>query len=127
MIKDFSLHFTIKDQDLEEIKKAFTYATVHSFDSVDTVLHHCFLPLEEVIANKYSTGVVDFLSICAEYQVCWKNTTNDLASSRFLMLQTVGRAGGTAFFVGALKHGVLEEYEIAKHVGMEVVHIPLIS
>jgi len=125
MIIDFSLHFTLKGQTLREIfDKMFSGTELDIINESDTtVLHHCFLPRNEVIEKGFTTDVVDFLDGQADQIVNWKNANESLDLSRLLMLQNLKRLNGIAFFIGVIKDGVLEEYNLAKSIGVRIIHI----
>jgi len=61
--KDYSVHFTLKGQTLEQIKEAFDILlmTESLVKETDDVLHHCFLPRIVVEQRGWTTEVLDFL------------------------------------------------------------------
>lgn len=126
-MNDFSVHFTLKAQSLDEIKSKLGkwLAASNKRITPHTVLHHCFLPREVVIAKGFDTSVVDYLDELAPNQVCWYNASpKGLGVSRFLMLQNLQRVGGTALFVGKVQDGASEEYD---HLSMMQIKNVLIS
>ena len=88
-----------------------------------TVFHHCFLPREIVTQKGFNTAIVDFLDTISEDQVRWYCANENLGMSRLLMLQNLKRLNGVALFVGEIKDGVKEEYELATQLGIECIVI----
>lgn len=135
LVKDVSIHFTIKGQTIQEVDKKFNnWIMCNSknlpFDFSEsteprTVLHHCFLPKKEVEEKGLSTEIYDIvLDPTAEQQVCWYNASEfGLVWSRRLMLENIAKLKGIALFIGEIKEGVLEEYNIAKELGINIIHI----
>lgn len=131
---DASIHFTIKGQTMKEINKKIdnwlaTQSLIDFSEKAEgepsAVLHHCFLPREMVVARGFSTEVVDTLDeISGESQVRWFGASDDLGMSRLLMLQNIKRLKGIAIFVGEVKEGVKEEYELSSQMEVECVLIP---
>lgn len=132
---DFSLHFTLKGQNMHAINKKLD-AWLESNKKIldlsekaenepETVLHHCFLSRERVLQKKFSLEVVDSLDeLAGAQQVMWYDATEDLNMSRVLMLQNLKRLNGVALFVGAITDGVKEEYDLAMQEGIECILIP---
>lgn len=131
---DFTLHFTIKGQKVPDISSKLEDWLVENKEIIDlseraegdpnVVLHHCFLPEKIVIEKGFSTDVIDLLNELAEDQVCWYGVDGDLGMSRLLMLQNIKRLNGISIFVGEIKEGVKDEYDLAKEMGIECVLIP---
>lgn len=131
--KDFTLHFTIKDQSLEDLKKKFyefdartleaDEVLVTESDEEELVLHHCFLPPAIVSEKGLPTEVLDFLDTVCNEQVRWYQATDSLDFSRVMMLRNLKRLGGVAIFLGEIKEGVVQEYELAKHIGIPCILI----
>lgn len=126
---DFSLHFTLKDQSFPAIRDEFySWAKDHDFlisqeNDPRLVLHHCFLPRAIIQLKKFSEDVVDFLDGITEDVVCWYGAAENLQDSRTLMLQNLKRVNGIAIFVGEIKEGVKEEYDLAVNLGVDILHI----
>jgi len=131
---DFSVHFTIKDQSLDDINKKLDDWLVNNKSIMDLserdinepriVLHHCFLPREIVVEKGFDTKLIDSLDELSEDQVRWFNCgEGGLGMSRLLMLQNLKRLSGVALFIGELKEGVKEEYELAVQIGVECILI----
>lgn len=125
MIKDLSIHFTIKDQKLSEIqKKLFDYLESNpNIMDEKTFIHHCFLPREIVEQKEFSTDVVDFLDDLSGEQVIWFTTMDQLEERRNLMFKTLAKDQGTALFIGDIKAGVKIEHDMAKEAGLGIIHI----
>lgn len=132
MKTDVSIHFTIKDQPLDVIEDKINKWFRDGKHVVDfserteprSILHHCFLPREIVIEKGFSEDLVDMLDMISEFQVRWFNThAYGLVWSRQLMLENLAKLGGTAIFVGEIKEGVKEEYDIAEKLGLDIIHI----
>ena len=130
---DASIHFTIKGQSMADIDKKIdnwleNQSRIDFSESDETgrsVLHHCFLPRETVVAKGFGTEVVDALDeISGENQIRWFGASETLGMSRLLMLQNLKRLNGIALFVGEVKEGVKEEYELATQIGVECILIP---
>jgi len=131
---DASIHFTIKGQTMEEIDKKIdiwleNQSLIDFSEKAEgepsSVLHHCFLPRETVVAKGFGTEVVDVLDeISGENQIRWFGASDTLGMSRLLMLQNIKRLNGIALFVGEVKEGVKEEYELATQIGVECILIP---
>jgi hypothetical protein len=119
--KDFSLHFSTKNQDLEVLKKRYYDFDAETLendsalvsellgDEDDLVLHHCFMP-----EKAKETGVQDFLDTVCEEIVCWFGSSVSVEHSRYTMLRNLKRVGGVAIFLGEIKDGVKHEHELAK-------------
>jgi len=132
---DFSLHFTTKGQTVDDIRKKFTdwlakdnHQTLPETDDDDEghlVLHHCFMHRKDIEAKGWSTEIVDFLEYICDDIVCWFGASDQsLDLDRLLMLQNLKRVHGVAIFVGEIKDGVKDEYELAKQLGVDTVIIP---
>lgn len=133
MKKDFSIHFTIKGQELSEIEKAFdkyqTDTNCHFLDlSEDKSIrvHSCFLPRKTVEEKGFDTGVCDFLETLTDgNNINWFNADDTLGMSRIHMLKTIERLGGICVFIGEIKEGVAEEFKLATEIGCQIITIPL--
>lgn len=134
MKKDFSIHFTIKGQELQSIEKAFdkyqSDTNCHLLDlSEDNSirLHTCFLPRKTVEEKGFDTALVDFLDTLTDANnINWYNACDTLGMSRLQMLKTIERLGGVAVFIGEIKEGVLDEYNLAKEIGVHIIEIPIL-
>lgn len=139
MTTDVSIHFTLKGQTTTELNQkldAFcSNENVHNpkFDFSEraigaprNILHHCFLPKKIVEEKGFSTEVYDdILDPFSEDTVCWYGTSEcGLEWDRILMLENLKKLDGIAIFLGEIKDGVAEEYEIAKQLGIECILIP---
>jgi len=142
--KDYSVHFTLKGQTLEQIKEAFDILlmTEKLEKESDDVLHHCFLPRIVVEQRGWTTEVLDFLKgVNNRSRVCWYRATEGetiedgvidekkeaILRDRFTMLKNLAKLNGTAFFIGAQIDGVKEEYEIAKALGLRIIQIHILN
>ncbi len=132
---DASIHFTIKGQTMAEIDKKIDKWLEENKAIIDfsereegesaAILHHCFLPREAVIVKGFGTEVVDSLDeISGENQIRWFGASDDLGMSRLLMLKNLKRLNGIALFIGEVKEGVKDEYELAAQIGVECILIP---
>ena len=136
--KDYSLHFTLKGQTMEQIKEALKVlmlAEDFKMEPMD-IMHHCFLPRIKVEERGRSTEIIDFLRSVEPYnRVCWYGVTEgdgtviedakreSLYRDRWLMLTNLKRVNGVAIFIGAQIDGVAEEYNMAKEMGIEILQI----
>jgi len=126
MIKDFTLHFTVKGQNISDIERVFENADLPFHNDLTSIqLHHCFLTKEEVIQKGFSTSVVDMLERCSDNIICWNKSSETLFNARANMITTVNRAHGTAIFIGDIIEGVLEEYNLAEQSGINIIKIPI--
>ena len=140
--KDYSVHFTLKGQTLEQIKEAFDILlmTESLVKETDDVLHHCFLPRIVVEQRGWTTEVLDFLRQINPFKrICWYRTTEgdvayresekeeSILRDRWTMLENLAKLKGTAFFIGAQIDGVKEEYEIAKSLGLRIIQIHILN
>lgn len=135
MKTDVSIHFTIKDQTVEELNnKLVKYIDENNeylnFDFSErteprSVLHHCFLPEKMVIEKGFSTDIYeDILHPTSEYKICWFGVSGcGLELDRKLMLENLAKLNGLSIFVGEIKDGVLEEFKLVKELGIEYIHI----
>lgn len=127
---DFSLHFTLKDQKLEDIKEKFNNwldnTTVLNLDDFpdQTTLRHCFMDADTIKKKKLSTDLIDFLDELGVDQKRYYNMSKDIAQNRELMFDDLHQVGGVAIFVGKLTEGVLEEFNIAHRIGIHCILIP---
>jgi len=135
MKRDVSIHFTIKEQSVSLINDKFlkfiddNQATL-SFDFSErttprTMLHHCFLPEKMVIEKGFSNEVYEeILDRITEHKICWYGTSDyGLAWDRQYMLENLAKLNGLAIFIGEIKEGVLEELELAKELGIDILLI----
>lgn len=132
MRTDFSIHFTIKEQSIEQIEAALkqwnkqTGFLVSMYDAGNPVLHHCFLPREIIKQKGFSESVVDFLDSIEVSTVRWFSTTPNIKTSRELMIQNLDRVKGVALFIGEIKEGVKDEWDLVSVFdGIEKIHIPI--
>lgn len=136
MKTDVSLHFTIKGQTVQQInEKIDAYFKANGentpFDFSEpteprSILHHCFLPEKMVKEKGFSTEVYDeVLHSMSEHKVCWFGASDyGLEWDRRLMLENIAKLGGVSVFVGEIKEGVKEEYDLAQQLGVECILIP---
>jgi hypothetical protein len=132
---DFSLHFTTKGQTVDDIRKKFkdwlykdNSQTIPETDCTGEgflILHHCFMHRKDIEAKGWSTKILDFLEHRFAHIVCWYGASDqNLNLDRLLMLQNLKRVNGVAIFIGEIKDGVKDEYELAKQLGVDTVIIP---
>jgi len=129
MYKDFSIHFTIKGQELSRIEQKFQdWSKGHDLldeNNTGVRVHNCFLSRKDVEERGFDTGVVDFIeSLTDANDINWFYSSPTLAMSRVQMLTTIKRLGGIAIFVGEIKEGVLEEMNLARELGVNIILIP---
>lgn len=136
MKTDVSIHFTTKGQTVQEINKKFNdYINNNQktlpFDFSErteprSILHHCFLPEKVVKEKGFSTEIYDeILHPTSEQKVCWFGTSDyGLVWDRRLMLENLAKLKGVAVFIGEIKEGVKEEYELCQELNIDCVLIP---
>lgn len=136
MKTDVSIHFTIKGQTVSEINQKFNdyidkTADKLPFDfsepsSPRSVLHHCFLPEKVVKEKGFSTDVYDdILHPTSEHKVCWFGVSDyGLPWDRRLMLENIKKLNGLSIFIGEIKEGVKDEYDLAQELGIDCLLIP---
>ncbi len=136
MKTDVSIHFTTKGQTVEEINKKLDqyfrenqHKLLFDFSESTTprsILHHCFLPEKLVIEKGFTTEIYDdILHSISENKVCWYGTSDyGLVWDRLLMLENLKKLNGVAIFIGEVKEGVLEEFNIVKDLDIEHILIP---
>jgi hypothetical protein len=129
MYKDFSIHFTIKDQELDVIQDKFQKFVNESGllnEENSTVrIHSCFLPRKVVEKQGFDTALVDYLETLTDNNdVNWYYAGTTLGMSRIQMLENIKRLGGVAIFIGEVRDGVLEELNLAKEIGTVFILIP---
>lgn len=135
--KDVSIHFTTKGQTVEEINKKYDdYFTVTKpplFDFSEstyqrTVLHHCFLPEKTVKEKGFPNEIYDnILHSISEHKICWFGISGEglgLVWDRRYMLENLKKTNGLAVFIGEIKEGVLEEFNLVKELEIDYLHIP---
>lgn len=136
MKKDVSIHFTIKGQTVAELDKKIQDFIDANRDNLPfdfsesteprSILHHCFLPESTVKEKGFSNEVYEVIlhSLC-EIKICWFGTSQlGMEWDRRLMLENLKKLGGVAVFVGDIKEGVKDEYDIAKELGIDIIEIP---
>lgn len=126
-----SIHFTIKEQSFESLelllaKLVTTWRPTFKFNGPTKVLHS-FMPLELVKEKGYSTELYDrLLNPYFGNQECLFRE-GDLQRSRENVLSRVKDANGYAIFIGDIKEGVEVEYNLAKELGVQILHLPHID
>lgn len=124
--KNYTIHFTIKDQSLEEIKRKLqNYLNELPFQDMALAYHHCFMPRKLVEEKGFSTDLVDMLDeLLIPNQVKWYSTGKDIEESRLFMLSNLKLIPKSqAIFVGKIEGGVKIEYDLAKQLGIDCVLI----
>lgn len=136
MKTDVSIHFTTKGQTVEEINAKFNDYINNNQGSLPfdfserteprSVLHHCFLPEKVVKEKGFSNDIYeDILHPTSEQKVCWFGTSDyGLVWDRRLMLENLKKLNGVALFIGEIKEGVKEEYDLCQELGIDCVVIP---
>jgi hypothetical protein len=135
MKTDVSIHFTTKGQTVEEINTKFNdYISKNQqtlpFDFSErteprSILHHCFLPEKVVKEKGFDTAIYDdILHPTSENKVCWFGTSDyGLVWDRRLMLENLKKLNGVALFIGDIKDGVREEYELCQELNIDWIII----
>ena len=135
MKHDISIHFTIKGQTVSELNKKLSNYFDENQDELvfdfseqtepRSILHHCFLPESLVKEKGFSNEIYDeLLDPLSENKVCWYNTSSlGLIWDRVFMLENLSKLNGVAVFIGEIKEGVKEEFDVCKELGIEVIHI----
>ena len=144
---NISVHFTTKGQTVEEIQEKLVkfFETqeetipqrfqinlhgpnekVKSLDVDRTVFHHCFLPLIEVKNRNFPTSIYDVvLNPLPGMRLCWYGISDfGIHWDRKLMLENLYNVGGIALFVGEIKDGVKDEFELVQRLGVDFIIIP---
>lgn len=121
--QDVSIHFSTDGQSIDFIRKA-----LNGFEggtgTTDKRVHQCFLSKDELEAAGIPLDVPFFFESITVGNVCWSGVTQmNLEEDRKAMLENLKKLNGTALFLGELKGGVLVEYEMAKELGIEIVHL----
>lgn len=129
-----SVHFTIKDQSFESLrillnKLVTTWEPTFVFtnNEIGTVVVHCFLPKEVVKEKGYSMDLYDQLldPFFPKQQCIFRE--GDIQRSRENLLSRVKEENGYAIFIGDVKEGVQEEWDLAKELGVKILHLPHIA
>jgi hypothetical protein len=118
-----SVHFTIKDQSIDDVKKAWVKAEVPKIKTV----HHCFLSIEKLQEKNIPTDVTEWVESLGDGCDCWFDDTilKGDGKARFAMLDELKELDGQAIFVGAIVEGVKVEYDYAEKIGLNIRHIDL--
>jgi hypothetical protein len=137
-VDNVSVHFTTKDQTVDEIKKAwnrfegskdYPEAMQVSFHNTQegSVVHHCFLPIDELIKRNIPTDAVEFVEMeFAENSKCWWEEDRPVEACRKEMIDFVAREKGLCFFIGNIRaSGVKQEWDYANSIGVKVHHISI--
>ena len=137
MKTDISIHFSLKGQSTKEIdQKLDNWISKNSnnlpFDFSEqieehprNVLHHCFIPKSKLQAENKTTEVYDdVLDLFTDNAICWNGVGDfGLVWDRRYMLENIKKCNGLSLFIGDIKEGVKEEYEIAKELNIDIIHI----
>lgn len=133
-VRNASLHFTLKGQNIKNIKQKLTnwletnekgilfISDTHEYDDKGTVLHHCFMNRYQCSEKRLNTDIIDMIDSLTLNSVSWYDE-NNLDGSRKSMLKYVHNRGGVAIFVGEIKDDVRKEYDMAKELGMNIIEI----
>jgi hypothetical protein len=118
-----SVHFTIKNQTIEDVKKAWEKANVAQIKTV----HHCFLSIEKLEEKNIPTDVTEWVESLGDTVDCWYDDSilSGDDKARFAMLDNLKENDGIAIFVGAIVEGVKVEYDYAEKIGLNIRHIEL--
>ena len=136
-MKDFSVHFTTKNQTVEQVMNAWykfentelfpEELTVSEKNSCSTaVVHHSFLSVEELEKRGIPTDAVDFVETLADISRCWTVDSPNPTEARREMIDYIASRNGMCFFIGdTTASGVCEELEYANSLELNIVKIKL--
>lgn len=126
-----SIHFTLKGQSKENLQKLLHKLTTTwegSFDFVNNPVLHCFLSEQEVKDRGFSMSLYeDFLYPYFKHLHCLNIPDVGIHQCREKMFKEVLYHSGYAIFIGDLIDGVKEEFELAKSMGVKILHLPHIA
>lgn len=138
---DFSIHFTLKGQTIDEVNELFDWWLKKQaedkdsktgevlFGSVDfkeigrTNIHHCFMNPTILNQKRIPLTVYDFIGEISRHTVCWNDPSKPLTENRRAMLVNLKRLDGVAIFIGKIEDGVLEELQIAQSLNIQIIEI----
>lgn len=128
-MKDVSIHFSIKGQELSVIEQKFhdwsKTTEIFNEDQVQLRTHCCQLPRQIVEHKGFDLGITEFMeSLTDGNDVNWFYSGTTMDMSRVNMLETIKRLGGKSIFIGDIKEGVEVEYKLAQAAGIECILIP---
>jgi len=128
-VTDFSIHFTLKGQQLKEIEeKFFKWASQNELlheSKTNLKVHSCTMPRKIVEQKGWDLSIVEFMeSLTDGNDINWYYASNTIEMSRQFMLENLKKFYSVAIFIGELKDGVLEEYNIAKSLYLHTILIP---
>ena len=136
-MKDFSVHFTTKNQTVEQVMNAwykfenselFPEELTVSEDNTcfHVVAHHSFLSIPELEKRGIPTDAVEFVETLAETTRCWTVDFPNPTDARREMIDYIASRNGMCFFIGdTTASGVCEELEYAKSLELKIVKINL--
>lgn len=128
-IMNFSIHFTVKEQSLEDIETKFLDWS-NKNDLLNEVkhglkVHSCTMPRKIVEERKWNLGIVEFIeSLTDGNDINWYYSSNTIEMSRLFMLENLKILNGIAVFVGEIKEGVKDEFNLCTSLGIETILIP---
>ena len=110
--KFISISFTIKGQDLQQIRQELEYiSNITGSKSGKSILVHGFMPMDVVKEKGFSADVNHMLKELFPRQIHFYKE-GDLQGMRKEMCEFMVANKGTAFIVGGIVDGVAEEYNL---------------
>lgn len=128
-VMNFSVHFTIKEQSIKDIEnKFFNWANqnnlLHELKN-ELKVHSCTMPRRIVEERKWDLGIVEFIECLTDgNDINWFYSSNTIQISRLFMLENLKILNGIAVFIGEIKEGVKDEFDICNSLGIETILIP---
>lgn len=125
-MKNISLHFTPKGQDLKElIKKAEDVITILSTCENELILHHAFLTRKQCEDKGFSCEIPNMFDRFKGLGVSIIENTCTIYAPTEARKEVYANMpySPVAFFIGEIKEGLLEEYSMMTKAGVECIHI----
>lgn len=111
-MKTIAISFTLKDQDENEILELVKLVAKQAYrENENVILIHGFLPTHIVLEKGFSTKVVDLLHTLFPIQL---NLWNE-KPLRAEMAQTANNLFADVYFIGQIKEGVLDEFQLYRN------------
>lgn len=127
MIENFSLHFTPKGQNVKELMDKFKGWIEKNSDEISeqSELNHCFLSRQIVEEKQLSSEVLDEIdSLPFDNKKCWNGLSGlGVEQDRVQMLSWIVEVLGVCIFIGEIKAGVKEEFDLATKFGCKTIVI----
>lgn len=125
-MKNISIHFTPKGQDLKElIKKAEDIIAILRTCDTDLIIHHAFLTRKQCEDKGFSCEIPDMfdrfrsLGIRIVENECGIYNPTEAREEVYATM----KHAPIAFFIGEIKEGLLEEYSMMITSDIECIHI----